>query len=163
MKQSIYDFDTIKNVTINDELGPVVEVRDYFQYYTTGLEDVPFDEDCFSTDRYQNERTDVIAYNFFEDENLSDLILAMNNDTYMFDCPVDYDTQCDIVDARINMIEALNHQQLRPGQVEFYRELFDKEMNEINEAQDVIVLPKFNKIAKIRRDMEKYLENREVE
>ena len=164
MRQTVYDFDLVKNRLVADEVGPLVQVRDYFEYYTTGLEEIVQEnqDDFFMTQRYQNERTDVIAYNFYEDENYSDVILAVNNDTYLWDAPVDFDTQSIVVDERIRIVEHLNHQKLQQGQRSFYERQFNEDLDEEQEIQKNIVLPKFGSMSKINRLIKKYLNNRKV-
>ena len=161
MKQQIYNFKDTVTQTENDIKGEVFRTRDYFEYYHTGIEELPFQNESmyFVTQRYPNERTEVIANLFYEDADLSDTILAMNNDVYWWDAPTDFDTSELIVENKIKMVEDLRKEKLGSHK-EFYHDLFTQEVEVQNDIQKKIVIPKFRNLARVNRLIKKYLTNR---
>jgi len=89
--------------------GKIFGVRDYFQYYTTGVENlVPeFNEAFRYTNRNANERPEQIMYSMFKDEDLSDLFLAVNNQNYLWAVPFDLDGFQDAVELRMSYLRFL--------------------------------------------------------
>ena len=169
MKQTIYKYDPIKIKLKNDRLGDVVKVRDYFQYYTTGIEEIPFKNESlyFETTRFENERTDVLAFNFFESEDISDLILALNNDVYLWDSVIDYEMKEKVIQNKLKMLERNKYKddpnkELDSYDKKYYSELFDKELQIQNDYQKTIVLPKLENLQRVIRDIRKYLDGRKV-
>jgi len=165
MKQTIYKFQPIKNQLENDFKGEIYEVRDYFEFYHTGIEQLPFlnEKMYFATNRLINERSEVITNAFFEDPDLSDVVLALNNDVYLWDAPFDTATQEMIAMNQIAAIEENRKQKLNEEQInDYYLPKINARLDEQNTKQSIIVLPKFKNLARVIRLMEKYLEQRRV-
>jgi len=164
MKQTIYDFEPIINQLENDRKGEIYKVRDYFEFYHTGIEQLPFTNESlyFATNRFMNERSEVITNAFFEDPNLSDIVLALNNDVYLWDAPFDNATQEMIANNQIANIEETQKQVLSPEQKKYYLRKINKSLDEQNTKQSIIVLPKFKNLARVQRLMKKYLNSRRV-
>jgi len=164
MKPKIYKFDTITRHLKNDKPGEIFKVRDYFQWYHTGIENVINENKgyYFVTNRYENERSEVITYNLFEDENLSDVLLALNNDVYLWDAPYDNDTRDIIADNKFKYIEKLNKQPFIDYTKEKYYERIYAQLDAFNDRQKLIVLPKFKDLNRVLRSIKEYLNNRKV-
>jgi len=164
MKQTIYDFSPITNQLENDKLGEIYKVRDYFEFYHTGIEKLPFNNESlyFATNRLVNERSEVITNAFYEDPNLSDIVLALNNDVYLWDAPFDNATQEMISNNQIAIIEETRKQVLSPEQKEYYLSKINTQLDIQNSKQGIIVLPKFKNLARVQRLIQKYLDSRRV-
>jgi len=167
MKTTIYDFDLRRNQLKHEHNGEVINSRDYFQWYTTGIESVVFHtkNDYFLTSRYENERSEVIMYNFFDKEHISDVLLAVNNDVYLWDAPFNYDTQEIVIQNKINIIEHNRKQSLTPGangSRKYYHDKFTEELEAQNVVQRNIIVPRYNKLQKVIRNLKRFLDNRKV-
>ena len=164
MKQTIYNFSPITNQLENDFQGEIFEVRDYFEFYHTGIEQLPFTNEnlYFATNRLTNERSEVITNAFFEDPDLSDIVLALNNDVYLWDAPFDNATQEMIAQNTLSHIEENRKQQLSAEQKEYYLSKINTRLDVQNTKQSVIVLPKFKNMARVTRLIRKYLDQRRV-
>ncbi len=83
--------------------------RDYFQYYTTGVEQVVRDSPAafVYTSRNDAERPEQIMYSLFGDENLSDQFLAVNNQNYLWAVPFSLDAFQDAVELRMAYLRYL--------------------------------------------------------
>jgi len=164
MKQTIYNFKPITNQLENDFKGEIFEVRDYFEFYHTGIEQLPFTNEkmYFATNRLTNERSEVITNAFFEDPDLSDVVLALNNDVYLWDTPFDNATQEMIAKSTLDNIEENRKQKLSEEQQSYYLSKINTQLDVQNTKQSVIVLPKFKNMARVLRLIEKYLNQRRV-
>jgi hypothetical protein len=163
MKQKIYDFATKKSPSEHETISnEVFEVRDYFQYYTTGLEDVIQSSLLTNTDRFDNERSEVLAYSFFKNEMISDVILALNNDTYLWDAPFDSDMEEVILENKMNIIKHLNKAPLDAANLEGYTEKISKDLIDLRDDMRIIVVPQFPELQLVIRNLKKYLESRVV-
>ena len=164
MKQTIYNFAPTKNQLENDFKGEVFEVRDYFEFYHTGIEQLPFTNEklYFATNRLTNERSEVITNAFFEDPDLSDMVLALNNDVYLWDAPFDNATQEMIAKNQVAAIEENRKQKLSAEQEQYYLSKINTTLDEQNIKQSIIVLPRFKNLARINRLIKKYLDERRV-
>ena len=105
MDSKIYKFD-YKNGLLDKKL---FIVRDYFQYYTTGLEQIVRDNPSafVYTNRNDSERPDQIMYSAFGDENLSDMFVAVNNQNYLWAVPFSLDAFQDAVELRMSYLRYL--------------------------------------------------------
>ncbi len=105
MQSKIYKFDH-KYGLLDKKL---YVVRDYFQYYTTGVEQVvKYNTSAFvHTTRNDAERPDQIMYSTFGDENLSDMFLAINNQNYLWAVPFSLDAFQDAVVLRMSYLRYL--------------------------------------------------------
>jgi hypothetical protein len=165
MKQTIYNFQPIKAQLEHETKGEIYKVRDYFEFYHTGIEELPFTNEklYFATNRLPNERSEVLTNEFYEDPDLSDIILALNNDVYLWDAPFDTATQEMIAQNQIAAIEENRKQKLSKDQINFYYLPKINENLEVqNSKQSVIVLPRFKNLARVTRLMKKYLNQRRV-
>ena len=164
MKQTIYDFKPIKSQLENDFRGEIYKVRDYFEFYHTGIEQLPFTNEhlYFATNRLTNERSEVITNAFFEDPDLSDLVLALNNDVYLWDAPFDNATQEMIAGNQLAAIEENRKQKLSLEQKEYYLIKINTKLDVQNTKQSVIVLPRFQNLARVNRLIKNYLNQRRV-
>jgi len=162
MKQKIYNFQPRVNQLENDRKGEIIKTRDYFEFYHTGIEELPFmnEQMYFMTNRYENERAEVITNAFYDDADLSDLVLALNNDVYWWDAPYDFDTQYIIADNKVQYVENLRKRKLNDAERLYYNEKFNDELSVINDKQRLIVVPKFKNLARVNRLIQRYLNNR---
>ena len=152
----------------NDRKGPVVQVRDYFEFYTTGIEEVPFKNEnhYFETQRFESERSEILAYQMLENEDLSDVILALNNDVYLWDAPMTYDLKMKVLDNKMGLLKynfyREDNQDLPSFTRKYWQELFMKQMDDFNDTQKKVIIPRFSKIQRVIRDIRRYLDKRRV-
>ena len=169
MKQTIYNFKPTKIKLKNDREGQVVQVRDYFEFYTTGIETVPFKNEnhYFETTRFEAERSEILSFQMLESEDLSDVILALNNDVYLWDSPMTYDLKMEVLANKMEIIR-YNFYKNDPKQIEdpyvskYWQETFMDQMDKHNEIQQKVIIPKFPKVQRVVRDIKRYLDKRRV-
>jgi hypothetical protein len=158
----VYNFDKIEKQSKNESLGPKLTIADYWQYYTTGVENLVNNNEYFRTDRLENERSEVITWKFFDDPGLSDIILALNNDVYLWDTPFDYELVEQITDNKMNYIKKMYKADM-PEDVEQY--WYDKTLRDTLEYQDIlrsVVLPRYSDLQTVIRKIKEYFRDREV-
>ena len=159
MKPKIYDF----KKRIGKFKDTEFTVSDYFQYYTTGLEDVIDSDMLMITERYNNERSEVLAYVFLGSEHLSDTLLALNNDVYLWDSPYDNNMMETVVDVTYDYIQKIYKTQFMPEEVEKYKE-FSRELAETDDNMlRNIIIPKKEYMQRISRYLRDHMRSREVE
>ena len=118
MFPKIYNFNR-KTVNVHD-IDPMnteettsmenYNVVDYFDVYHTGVGEYVINKSPSSfviTKNEENERPEVLTNLLYSDENLSDMVLAINNRTYLWNTPIDYDTFYDIRNSYIKYIEKI--------------------------------------------------------
>jgi len=162
MEFKILNFNKIERELKNIYTSGNLTVADYWQWYTTGIEKIVNDQDFIITDRYNNERSDILAYNFYENESLADLLILINNDNFIWDTPGDYDLLWDITDNKMNYLRNLNKVDFTQEEIIYWREKMEKKTEEVHQIQSNIVIPKRGSLQKIIRTINNYLENREV-
>lgn len=159
MKQKIYNFNK-KDGYIGDVK---YEVSDYFQFYHTGLETVIPDDMLVITQRHNNERSEVLAYELLESADLSDTILAINNDVYLWDSPYDNDMFEAVVDVIFTYIEKVYKTTMSDKERIRYQEI----AREYVEADDTmlrnIIVPQKEEIQKVSRMLKDTLKTKIVE
>ena len=159
MKQKIYNF--------NKKVGKIGEVEyqvsDYFQFYHTGLETIIPDDMLMLTQRFNNVRSEVLAYQFLESENLSDTILAINNDVYLWDSPYDNDMYEESVDMFFEYIKK-THKTTVSSDLEIRFLEIAREHVEIDDNMlRNVIIPKKENLQKISRMLKDHLKGRIVE
>jgi len=84
-------------------------VRDYFEYYTTGVESLIDDYPSFFaiTTRLDNERPENIMKDMFNNSDMSDTFVAINNENYLWSTPYNLNAFHDAVEFRMNYVELL--------------------------------------------------------
>ena len=84
-------------------------VRDYWQYYTTGAEDVvTANPDLFRwTQRDEAERAENIMNKHFKDPDMADVFVGLNNQNFLWATPFDHDAMKDAIEFRMNYLEYL--------------------------------------------------------
>lgn len=105
MKSKIYKFD--EKTGLLD--GKYFIVRDYFQYYTTGIESLidQYPDNLALTSRENAERPEQIMYDIFGDADLADVFVALNNQNYLWSTPFELDAFHDAIEFRMNYVELL--------------------------------------------------------
>jgi hypothetical protein len=165
MIPKIYDFNTITNRLKHEVDGEVVETSDYFEFYHTGIEDIQDDENqhFFVTDRYEGERSEILAWNFYQNENYSDVLLALNNEVYLWDNPFGGDIQEDVKDNQLLYVQRLYQRQLDDYEKEIWSQKLSEHIKESNDTQRTIVAPHKRNINSTVRKMREYMEDRKVQ
>ena len=162
MNFKILNFDKTEKNLMNERTGELLTVTDYFQWYMTGVESIINNTDFVMTDRYDNERTENISYNFYENENVSDVLVLLNNDNYLFDAPADWDLLQDITDNKLNYYKKQNKVQLTPEEEKYWRNKLEEQSINAHEAQKSIIIPLKSELQKTIRHINEYFEQREV-
>ena len=183
MIPKVYNFDkrevTFRDIDpLNHEDYTTMEnylVTDYFQYYTTGVEEVigKAPTRYVITNQYENERPEVLTNTLYGNENLSDLVLAINNRTYLFNSPFDPDISYEILEAYTryyvkisNISESDSYTQ---SQFEnYYKPLIQARFNDdllsvYNNYLRQVILPKTSEVERVLKDIKDYFKSRKVE
>lgn len=158
MKQKIYNFKKKKGFIGNVEY----EVSDYFQFYHTGIETIIPDNMLVITQRHNNERSEVLAYELLDSANLSDTILALNNDVYLWDSPYDNDMFEEMVDITLNYIQRVYKTTMTPPVLYRFEEHARELVTEDDDMLRNVVLPKKEQVQKISRIIKDNLKSRIV-
>ncbi len=158
MQERTYTFDTIDRV-LDDE---VHTVRDYFQYYTTGVESVPQENDLFVTERRPNERYEVLSYSLFNNENLAGMLTAINNDVFLWNMPMDSDGEDLNVKILYDYIQKLYKSPIPPQDVSLWENIAKDKVDFINTKYQVVLVPQVKSLQKLSRKIKDYFESRVV-
>jgi len=161
MNLKIFDFARKMSIVKNYRESEVINSVDYFEYYTTGIEDL-VDDNFFATDRYVNERSEVMGHNLLGNQDFADVIVAANNDNFLWDAPMDYDKTELVIDNRINTLEKYMQRSLSDTEKIYHRKKFREDSEQINDDMTVIVLPRYNRMQEALRKIRRYLNNRKV-
>ena len=164
MNFKIINFDKTERNLKNERIGELLTISDYFQWYLSGIEDIINDNpnSFVMTDRYDNERTENISYNFYENENVSDVLVLLNNDNYLFDAPADWDLLQDITDNKLNYYKKQNKVHLTPEEEKYWRNKLEEQSVNAHEAQKRLIIPIRSELQRTIRLMNEYIESREV-
>ena len=158
MRLKIYNF--------NKKQGSIgntgYQVADYFQWYTTGLEDVPIPEQLFITERNNLERYENIAYDLFRNENLADFLVAMNNDTFLWNTPLDNDSFLDSIDIMYDYIQKKNKTRFLPEDEENWKAIATEKIQKDDDILRYIIIPRKEHLQKLTRAFKDYLISRTV-
>lgn len=159
MKPKIYKFD--KKV---GSLGKTsYQVTDYFQYYTTGIEDLPGAEQLYVTQRRDNERYEVLAWNIFNDENLADLLLGLNNDVFLWATPSDNNSFQEQVDITYDYLQKKNKTRFPNEDVELWKQIAYDIVEYNDDKLRNVIIPRTEFLQKISRTFKDSFQNRTVE
>jgi hypothetical protein len=164
MEFKILNFNKTERRLQNEYAGELLTVPDYFQWYISGVENV-INENPSSfilTDRYDNERTEVLAYGMYQNENVADLLVLLNNDNFLWDAPADYDLLWDVTENKLQYIEKLHRVDLSEEQELYWRSKMEEKTSETYNTQRTLVVPLKKDLSKIIRKVNKYIEGREV-
>jgi hypothetical protein len=150
--------------------------RDYFQYYTTGIEDlIPNYPDLFDyTRRETGERPDVIMHSMFQDMNLGDMFVALNNQTYLWGTPFSLDDYVDAVEFRMNYVRYLMRDRIEEiqgpdGEITYnnvgriMQEKIENKISHEDEIARLVIVPKKEYVTNVERKIKQYLESRVVQ
>lgn len=158
MKPKVYDFDKKIGKIGDIEFG----VSDYFQWYTTGFEELIQDSMLMITERYNNERSEVLAYKLLGTADLSDTLLALNNDNYLWDSPYDNDMFETAIDTTFNYIKKINKTTMNRFQNDRFREISREIVTQDDDKLRDVIIPRKEYIQKISRVLKNYKRSREV-
>jgi hypothetical protein len=158
----IYNFDKIEKQSKNESEGITLTIADYWQYYTTGVENLVNNNEYFRTDRLENERAEVVTWKFFDDPNLSDMVLALNNDVYLWDTPFDYRLVEQITDNKMNYIKKIYRAEMPEDVETYWRDLMLKDTMKYHDTLRTVVLPRYSNIQSVVRKIKDYFTKREV-
>jgi hypothetical protein len=150
--------------------------RDYFQHYTTGIENVIIREPhMFNfTKRESGERPEVLMNSMFKNEDLADMFVALNNQNYLWGTPFDYDNFVDAIDFRMNYVKFLMRDRIQEtihpdGSVTYndVGEIMQRKVEEKISAEDEIaskvIVPKPEYLSIVEMRIDDYLNGRNVE
>lgn len=158
MKNKVYNFDKKQGY-----LGDIeFTVTDYFQYYHTGIEDLIPNEMLILTERYNNERSEVLAYQLLNSENLADTILAINNDVFLWDSPYDNDMFELNIDMIFRYIQKVNKSNMSQSETYRYQNIARQYVSQDDTMLRSVLVPKMESTQKIARILKDYLRNRKV-
>jgi hypothetical protein len=113
-------------------------------------------------DRHDNERSEVITWKYFDDPGISDVIVMINNDNYLFDAPMDWDSLRKVIEQRMNYVKKQYKTPMTPEEEEYWIEKITKQVIASRDQQSTVVLPKMPDLQSVIRKMKKYLSQREV-
>ncbi len=163
MDFKILNFNKTERYLVHENIGELLTVSDYWQWYTTGIEDLVKKDDGFIiTKRYDNERSEVLAYNFYENESVADVIVLSNNDNFLWDVPGDYDLLFDITEQKLQYFKNQHKVPLTAEQEEYWNQKMKDKVLETHKVQTDIVIPLKKELQRIIRMFNNYLEERIV-
>ena len=138
------------------------EVSDYFQFYHTGIEKlIPLDM-LVITERNNAERSEVLAFEFLDSPDLSDTILALNNDVYLWDSPYDNDMFEGVIDVMMEYIKKEHKIALTPEVQARYEEIARDHVTIDDNMLRNVILPRKEYIQKIARIIKDELKSKIV-
>lgn len=160
MTPKIYDYQ-MRNGYLGDS---IYTVKDYFQYYTISVEDIIEDNPnlYLSTERYENERTEILTYKLFGNENLSDVILAINNNVYLWDTPASADSVYAAVEGRMRYLETQFKTAMSTEEIAKWENIFEEQLLAEETAKRTVILPEAASMQKVIRSIRKYFNSRQV-
>ena len=140
MKSTVYKFDEKWGILDNK----FYVVRDYFQYYTTGIEHIAnqYPESLMMTSRENAERPEQIMYGIFKNADLADLFVALNNQNYLWSTPFELDAFQDAIEFRMSYLESLMRDRIE------YVEVFDANGNQVFDEHGKPIL-ELNEVGKL--------------
>jgi hypothetical protein len=163
MKFKILDFKKTERRFENIIPGQLVTVSDYWQWYTGGIESIINANDFIIVNRNENERTEVLTNKFYEDVNISDVLVLINNDNYLWDAPADWDLSQDIIDNKMLYYQRHHKVQMTEDEELYWKRKIEDKVIATRDVQDNIVVPIRGELQKVIRHMKEYLSEREVE
>ena len=145
-------------------------LNDYFTYYTGGVQSIINDNlDAFAfTKRLDNERPEQIAHDLYTNKNLSDMIIALNNQNYLFGAPMDGDTYLTAIDFRYAYVEKLMNDRLNSKydnnqeSIDIIKERVEESIDKINENSKRIIIPTTSAYQAVLKNIDKYFKSRKV-
>ncbi len=176
MKSSVYSFEPKIGLLDNK----IFLHRDYFEFYTTGVESIIKDTPTafrFTT-RQNTERPEQIMYDIYSDADLSDVFVAINNQNYLWSTPFGLDAFQDAVAFRMNYVELLMRDRITKEDITdnlgnvietTYNEVgdicYDKVREDIHNEDDsarTIIVPDTNSTQLVNRKIREYFTSRKV-
>ncbi len=160
MDSTVYKFNL--KVGLLDE--KIFVVRDYFEFYTTGVENlIRENPDMFRfTERRQTERPEVLANDLYKDPNEADVIVAVNNQNYLNIMPFDYDTYFKAKDFRIKYMKYLMKKRYEDIS-EIIDERVEEDIDHMNELSKLVIVPTPRDLSIIKRKIQDYFQSRKVD
>lgn len=162
MRFRILNFKKTEKRLEHEIQGELLKTPDYFQFYINGIEQFVNEKDFILIDRFDNERSEVIAYNFYDDENISDVLVLCNNDNYIWDAPADFDLVYDIVDNKMNYYKSQRQISMSDDEFIYWRDKLILKAYETHKAQKNYAVPLRSEVQKVIRKINDYKEEREV-
>jgi hypothetical protein len=162
MNLSLYNFDLIQRTSENESYGQTFAVTDYWQYYTTGVERLITDKEFFLSKREINERSEVLAWKYYDNPSVSDVIVASNNDNYLFDAPFENEMKEKILDSKLNYVKKLYKNSMSMDLEQYFKDKLEYDVDKLNDIQRNVVLPKQNFASPMLRKMKTYFQMRQV-
>ena len=162
MNFKILNFEKTENRLENETVGEKLQIADYFQYYVAGISELVTEEDFVLTDRYENERAEVLAYNFYGNEAVADVIVLANNDNFLWDAPADYDLLWDIADNKYQYFRHEHKVTLSVDEEEYWKQKMRDQTAASHTIQSTVAIPIRSELQKVIRTFNKYLESRKV-
>lgn len=176
MKSTVYSFEPKIGLLDNK----IFLHRDYFQYYTTGVETIVRDnQDAFRfTTRSDAERPEQIMYDIYSEADLGDIFVAVNNQNYMWATPFGLDAFHDAITFRMNYVELLMRDRIEKTEIkDDFGHIIETQYNEVGQlcyekvSEDVhteddlariIIVPDVNSTQLVSRKIKEYFESRKV-
>jgi hypothetical protein len=164
MRFRLLNFDKIEKNLMNEATGQLMYGPDYFQWYTAGIESVVKDNEnqFFIIDRFDNERPEVITWKYYNDSGISDIVVLANNDNYLWDAPMDWDSLQDVIKNRMNYIKKINKTTMTEEEEKYWETKIIEEVTKTRDIQSSVVLPRMGDLQSVIRKMKKYITSREV-
>ena len=164
MDFKLYNFDKVIKTSENESKGFTYKVTDYWQYYTTGVESLVNSKEFFKTDRRENEKTEVLTWKFYNSPDTADIVLASNNDVFLWDTPFDFSYGEKIKDNKMNYFKKIYKKDLSDTDdvYLYYNNIFIKDVADMNEQQSTVVLPKMGYLQQVIRKFQDYFRQRTV-
>jgi len=164
LEYKIYNFDETERQLNNEQLGEKFIVKDYFQYYTTGIESIvkENENDFEKIKRQDNERSEVITYNLYQDANASDVIVSINNDVYLWDAPFVWDTLDFVVKNKMTYVQKVFKSPMLEDDYRYWERNIISDVIKTRDIQSTVVVPKREYIQKTIRKIKRYLKERTI-
>ena len=162
MEFKILNFQKVEKQFNHESVGEKLQIADYFQWYISGISDLTNDQEFVLTDRYDNERSEVLAYNFYENESVADVLVLANNDNFLWDAPADYDLLWDITENKYGYFRKEHKVQMSVDEEEYWKQKMRDQTTAAHSNQSVIAIPIRGSLQKVIRKMNEFLEEREV-
>jgi len=160
----IYKFDVKTKQLLHEVMGDYFDVVDYFQYYTTGVENLINEENMLliETDRYEKERHDLLAWTFYRNENFTDVLLAINNENIFWNDVMDFDTLDIIKKNKLKYIQKIKNKTFTPEEQEYWDKKISNTLENNNDNQRKIIIVSDGDKNTMVRKIKDYFKEREV-
>ncbi len=162
MDFKILNFQKTVKQLYHEQPGALIQSPDYWQWYTTNIKSIINDNDFILVQRYENQRAEVLAYSFYENENVSDVLVTLNNDNYLWDAPTDWETSQEIIENKLNYYKHENKVPMTEEEEEYWRLKMEEKVTATRDIQSKVAVPIRTELQKTIRKINDYLEARKV-